>query len=207
MHRHSKSMDTSQSNAQRADLSQPMANSNSALTLTPAPSRLTRGTTAKHADNRDPCFRPGSIIVHYRNDYAAFLPIDNLPREHYDTCWTVQHLSWTSFIEQTQAQLGINVGDKELIADVGLSKLMTIQIGKHWHLALQMCHDQGRSQCAFYLLDENVVVQPPPDELADEQAIRRGRAGTLAAAVGLVGVVAAGAAVVQIGLFDPLHYF
>ncbi|KAJ4317585.1 hypothetical protein N0V94_004878 [Neodidymelliopsis sp. IMI 364377] len=200
-------MDMRQFKTQRADLSQPMANSNSALTLTPAPSPLARETIAKHADNCDPCFRPGSIIVHYRNDYAAFLPIDTLPKEHYDTCWTAQHLSWTSFIEQTQAQLNINVGDKELMADVGLSKLMAIQIGKHWRLALQMCHDQGRSQCVFYLLDENVVAEPPTEELANEQALRRGRAGTLAAAVGLVGVVAAGAAAVQIGLFDPVHYF
>lgn len=74
-----------------------------------------------HADDRDntamwapttsrtpaiePCFIPGHIRVDHQDRFAAMVPLQILPAQHYGTHWTAENLSWDSFVRLTEQKL------------------------------------------------------------------------------------------------------
>lgn len=141
-------------------------------------------------DNGNPNFTPSTIIVRYHGEHASMFPADLLPAHLMGTCFTAQNLAWTTFIDEAQKELKINITEKQIMAEVGLPAMNRIKTGRDWRLALQICHDRGLQQCVFHVLDEDVVVKAEP--VAHQARGGEHRCGwpCVLAAVGTVGVAA-----------------
>jgi hypothetical protein len=83
----------------------------------------TPGPAARRTPAIEPCFIPGHIRVDYRDNFAAMIPLQILPAQHYGTHWTAENLSWDSFVRLAEQKLNTTLRDKLLLAQVGQPQL------------------------------------------------------------------------------------
>ena len=71
-------------------------------TTAPAP------PTASAADNSSQGFKPGTVLAYYVDDYAVFFPVDNLPNDDLEVCWTAQCTSNEEIQKKLNIALTVN---------------------------------------------------------------------------------------------------